>query len=229
MTSLSLRSALRRLPLARRAVLTARFGDLRRARPLTEWGDQRGAPVDRWYIERFLWGHAEVVTGHVLEVKEDLYASALGAASVDVLDIDPDNARATVVGDLCEPATLAGRAFDAAVVTQTLQYVSDPVAALRNLLQSLQPGGALLVTVPCSARVDGPADLWRWTPSGLGRQLRAALGGSSADVEVSGLGNCLAARGFLFGLAAEDLDPAALEVRDPAYPMVIGAKVRLTG
>jgi SAM-dependent methyltransferase len=207
--------------------MAARFGDIGRAAPLTEWGYQRGLPVDRWYIASYLQDRADVVTGHVLEVKEDRYASALGASSVDIVDIDPTNTSATIVGDLCDPTTLTGVTADAVILTQTLQYLTDPVAGLRNVISCLRPGGALLVTVPCLQRIDGAGDLWRWTPAGLERHLHAALGSRQADLEVTALGNGLAARAFLFGLAADDLDPAMLAEADPGIPLVATASVRL--
>lgn len=224
----SVRSALRRLPGARRAALTARFGDVGRTASLTEWGEERGTPVDRWYIERFLTTHRADVTGLVLEVKNDHYASRLGAASVEVVDIDPANANATVVGDLCDPATLAPLRYDAAVVTQTLQFVRDPAAAVRHLVESLRPGGVLLLTVPCLSRLCGSSDLWRWTPAGL-KQLLAESVPAGAAVDVQGLGNGLAGRAFLFGLAAEDLRATALDEADPDQPLLVGALVRLPG
>src|SRR4051794_27224552 len=111
----ALRRQLRKVPAIRRMHVIARFGDTRRVAPLDSWGDRRGRPVDRWYIERFLDAHAAVVTGHVLEVKEDAYATRLGASEVDVLDIDPTNPRAPLTGDLCAPDTLPVARFDAAI------------------------------------------------------------------------------------------------------------------
>jgi SAM-dependent methyltransferase len=223
-----LRQIGRRVPGAQRAAMQARWASLRRTEPLTSWGWRRGTPVDRWYIERYLDEHADLVYGHVLEVKEDHYASRLGARSVDVLDIDPANTRATVVGDLCAPGTLADRRYDAAVVTQTLQLVDDPAAAVRNVLEALRPGGSLLLTVPTMSRlvdVDG-FDRWRWTPAGM-RHLLTGVAPDGADVTVHGLGNGLVARAFLFGLALEDLDDAVLQRHDPYYPLVVGARVRV--
>ncbi|SNS90122.1 hypothetical protein SAMN04488107_4237 [Geodermatophilus saharensis] len=210
----------------RRAVTRARFGDLRRTEPLSEWGSARGTPVDRWYIERFLTERAHLVHGHVLEVKEDLYASRLGASSVDVLDIDADNPHATVVGDVCEAATLRPATYDAAVVTQTLQLVPRPLDALRNLLAAVKPGGSLLVTVPTLSRLADSWDRWRWTPAGL-RDLLAEAAPPDAEVECVGFGNGLVARAFLFGLAVRDLDEDVLERWDEDYPMVVGARVGL--
>jgi SAM-dependent methyltransferase len=161
----------------------------------------------------------------VLEVKGDHYASRLGAHSVELVDIDPGNRRATVVGDLCEPATLEPGRYDAAIVTQTLQFVRDPVAAVRNALGSLRPGGALLLTVPCLSRLCGDADLWRWTPPGFA-QLLDEVAAPAAVVDVRGLGNGLAARAFLFGLAAQDLPRRALDAPDDGIPLVVGAVLR---
>jgi SAM-dependent methyltransferase len=215
----------RRLYALRRAGLVLRFGDLGRQNPLTEWGWRRGLPVDRWYIERFLQEHAGVVDGRVLEVKEDAYASRLGAAEVEIVDVDAQNPLATVVGDLCDPATLVPGRYDAAILTQTLQFVADPCSALRHVVQSLRPGGTALVTVPHISRLDGPSDLWRWSPAGLRRLVEEAMP-TGVDLQVRGLGNGLAARAFLFGLAAEDVFPASLPVRDEAYPLIATAVIR---
>lgn len=223
-----LRRAVTRLPGARRAALTLRFGDVGRTESLTGWGTGRGTPVDRWYIEAFLREHAAAVRGRVLEVKLDQYASSLGAAEVEVLDIDAANPLATVVGDVCHDSTLSPARYDAAVVTQTLQVVDDPEAGVRNVLRSLRPGGTALFTVPCLSRLIDGSDRWRWTPAGF-RQVVAAAAPAGAEVEVRGLGNALAARAFLFGLAAEDLVPSALAVQDPDVPLVVCARVRVPG
>jgi SAM-dependent methyltransferase len=223
----NLRAFARRIPGARRLALRARFGDLDRTAALSEWGDANGGtPVDRWYIESFLRQHEDDVHGRVLEVKSDLYATSLGAAEVEVLDIDPANPAATTVGDLCDPATLARCRYDAAVVTQTLQLVRDPLAALSNLLGALRPGGTLLITVPCLSRLAGEWDRWRWTPAGFAEEVAAAAP-SGSEVEVRGAGNGLTARAFLFGVSVEDLDPAVLAVTEPDLPVLVTARVRV--
>jgi hypothetical protein len=222
-----LRKILRRLPGVKRARLTVLFGDLARTEPLTHWGFQRGLPVDRWYIESFLSERANLVRGQVLEVKADAYATRFGASSVDVVDIDASNERATVVGDLCDPTTLLPARYDAAIITQTLQFVSDVEAALGNLVTSLRAGGSLLITVPALSRLDGQNDRWRWTPAGLRQQLRSAVAERPAEIEVVGLGSGLSARTFLFGLAADDLPDEVLAFHDQDLPLVVAACVRL--
>jgi SAM-dependent methyltransferase len=215
------------MPGVRRVVLAARFGDLRRTTSLTSFGFGRGTPVDRFYITDYVARHADLVVGRVLEVKEDLYATRFGADVVEVVDVEPTNDRADIVGDLCDPGTLTPGRYDTAVVTQTLQYVSDPAAAVRNLYKSLRPGGSLVLTVPCVSRLAGSGDLWRWTPAGLATLLQVAVPAADRDrIECVGAGNGLAARAFLFGLAAEDLPRSALQVRDEQYPLVVCALIR---
>lgn len=211
----------------RRAAARVRFGSLRRTEPLSAWGSSRGKPIDRWYIERFLAGHTDLVCGHALEVKSDQYATRFGAGSIDVVDIDADNASATIVGDLCRPGLLPSSSYDIAIITQTLQLVEAPVTAMQQILRALRPGGSLLLTVPTMSRLVSEADRWRWTPSGM-REALAAAAPAHAEIRTVGLGNGLAARAFLFGLAVEDLDRNVLARDDPHYPLIVGGLVRVT-
>jgi len=186
------------------------------------YGYDRGNPVDRHYIEAFLAEHAAAIHGDGAEVKDDTYLRRFGHGrlrSATVIDIDPTSPRATLRADLATAGSLPGAAFDCMVLTQTLQLVHDPAAALANCCQALRPGGTLLLTVPCLSRitpVGGDTDRWRYTPAGL-RHLLASWPG---QVTVTGYGNlrtCLAA---LLGEAAEDLTSAELDHDDPVFPLV---------
>ena len=67
-----------------------------RTQPVSKhWGFDRGTPVDRWYIERWLAGQAKVIRGSVLEVKDAGYTARFGTdvRESQVLDIDPQIAR----------------------------------------------------------------------------------------------------------------------------------------
>src|SRR6266511_3377036 len=70
-----------------------RWGNMRRLRPVSDrYGYDRGTPVDRYYIERFLSEHAECIRGNVLEVKDAHYTRRFGSgARSHVVDIDRDN------------------------------------------------------------------------------------------------------------------------------------------
>lgn len=208
-----------------------RWGSLRRTRPISrDYGFERGTPVDRTYIERFLAGHAADVVGRVLEVRDTRYTEAFGGGRVtssDVLDIDATNPEATIVADLGHPSSLPTDRFDCVIATQTLQYVDPPATGVANICRSLVPDGVALVTVPCMARLDPDytaVDRWRFTPAGL--ELLFAGTGDWADVEVSGFGNVLACAAFLYGIAANELSEGELADHDDRFPLVACARAR---
>ena len=203
------------------------LGSLGSTAPFADaWGYDRGTPIDRWYIERFLREHRADICGRVLEVKDSGYTERLGHAVTEraVLDVDPANPLATHVADLARADALPGDAFDCFVLTQTLQYVFDLPAALGHAHRILRPGGVLLVSVPVVSRVCDPplTDLWRFTPLVVTRLLEEAFG--SGAVGVSGRGNVLTQVAFLEGLAAEDLTAGELAVDDERFPLVVCAR-----
>ena len=80
-----------------------RFGSLRRLKTIARSFWERGLPVDRDYLEGFLMTHALDVAGHVVEIGDDAYTRRFGGGRVqqsDVLDVDSENKRATIVVDL---------------------------------------------------------------------------------------------------------------------------------
>jgi SAM-dependent methyltransferase len=190
------------------------------------WGYDRGTPVDRWYIERFLSGHREDICGRVLEVKDSGYTDRFGTAVAErgVIDVDPANARATYVADLASADSIPSAAFDCFVLTQTLQYIFDVPAALAHAHRVLRPGGVLLATVPVTSRVTDPplTDYWRFTPDSIRRLLDDVFGAEAATV--AGHGNVLAQVAFLEGLAAEDLTAEELAADDERFPLIVCAR-----
>ena len=229
------RSLRSRLPPGVRVCLRAlrrwprpRWGSLRRNVPFSaNYGFERGTPVDRVYIVDFLHQHGGSIAGRVLEVKDTDFTGMGGdrVTSSDVLDIDADNPRATVVADLGEQGSLGVERFDCIVLTQVLQLVPDTGTALRNLYDALAPGGTLLITVPCvSVVVAEINDIWRWTPAGFAVELGRHLPPDAC--RVSGAGTLMSSVAFLYGLAAEELRGRDLAPPDPAYPLLVGAVVR---
>ncbi len=208
-----------------------RWGTFRRTRPLSaNYGLERGTPVDRVYIERFLHAHAADIRGHVLEVRDPRYTLAYGGdrvTSSEILDIDAGNKQATIVADLGAPDALPAGQFDCIIVTQTLQYVRHPGIAFENLGRALAPGGVVLVTAPSASRIDphlAETDLWRFTPKGLAALIRRS--GDWEEIDVVGYGNVLASVAFLMGLVGEDLRTSELDDHDGHFPLVACARAR---
>jgi len=126
------------------------FGGLRRLTPVSRaFGFDRGLPIDRYYIERFLAAHAEDIRGRVLEIGDDRYTRQFGGSRVtqsDVLHVVAGNPQATIVADLTRADDVPSESFDCILCTQTLQMIVDVEAALRHLARMLRQGGVLLTT-----------------------------------------------------------------------------------
>jgi SAM-dependent methyltransferase len=191
------------------------------------WGTDRGLPIDRYYIERFLNHHAADIHGTVLEIKDSHYATRFGidrVSKVDVLDIDIANTRATVTADLARADALASGQYDCFILTQTLHIIYDIRSALRHAARLLKPGGVLLCTIPALSRVnyeDGGlerGDYWRLTQAAVLELFSEVF--SDEAVRVDTFGNVRMCAAFLYGLAVEDVEQADLNFIDPWFPLI---------
>ncbi len=204
-----------------------RWGGLRRLAPLSrEWGYDRGRPIDRYYIERYLAEHRQDIRGDVLEIDSDTYTRAYGGDRVErshVLRLSPGPG-ATIVGDLADGTGIPADAFDCVILTQTLQLIFDVQAALRTVRRILKPGGILLLTVPGLSKTKdhGWHLQWLFTSASLHRSLADVFG--EDQVEVEAVGNVLAAVAFLHGVAVEELSTAELEFPDPDFEVLLLAR-----
>jgi SAM-dependent methyltransferase len=189
-----------------------------------QFGFDRGKPVDRWYIERFLSQHRADVRGAVLEVAENTYTQWYGDGDVTQSDVlhHTGNDESTIVGDLTTRDGLPEAAYDCFICTQTLPFIYDVHAAVRGIASVLKPGGVLLATVPGMSQVSREdkrdwGDWWRFTSQGTRRLFEEAFD----TVEVQPHGNVLAAAAFLYAYAAEELTESELTYRDPDYELLI--------
>jgi hypothetical protein len=206
------------------------LGSLRRTTPISDnWGFDRGLPVDRYYIERFLAEHRRDIRGRVLEIKDSGYTErfGVGVERRDVLDIDPANPRATIIADLrAVQRPVDAERFDCFLLTQTLQFIYDIGGAVAGARRLLRDGGVLLATVPAVSRIapghEPVTDYWRLTPASASALFGAAFG--AEHVEVRSYGNVLAAIAFLTGMAVEELSPGELDVRDAEMPVLVAVR-----
>lgn len=211
-----------------RLVRPARLGTIRRTTPLSEaWGRDRGAEIDRFYIESFLRAHRLDIRGRVLEVKDSRYTDWFGSAvsGRDVVDIDGSNSNATIVADLARPQSIPDCQFDCFILTQTLQFLDDLPAAVHHIYRILRPGGVLLATAPGISRVErsyANIDYWRFTPASCRLVFSDAFG--PEKVTVQSYGNVLSAMAFLTGMAREELTTKELAVHDPYFPVILGVR-----
>ena len=202
------------------------FGDFRRLTPISElWGYDRGLPIDRFYIERFLGKHADDIRGHVLEVGDDAYTRRFGGARVQKIDVLnlKDDPGTTIQADLSSAPHIPSDQFDCIVFTQTLQLVWDLEAAVATLHRILRPGGVLLATFPGITHTQDVNwfPYWYWNlTSGSATRLFGQVFPPEA-LAVEGHGNVLATVAFLEGIAAEELRPSELDFRSPTFDVTI--------
>jgi SAM-dependent methyltransferase len=204
------------------------FGDLRRLEPLTRsFGYDRGQPIDRYYINKFLGKHAADISGHVLEIGDDRYTKRFGGNRVTkshVLDQEHPDSTPTIIADLTNAEHVPSNSFDCIIIIQTLQFIYDVHKAVQTLHRILKPGGVVLASVPsvspiCRYDMDRWGDYWRFTNAAVNRVFGDVFG--SNNLEVEAYGNVLVATAFLHGMAAEELTTEELDFKDRDYEALI--------
>ena len=212
---------------------SVKFGDLRRLKPVSRiFGMDRGRPIDRYYIEKFLAENAGDIKGRALELGDATYIKRFGSGvtKIDVLHVVAGNPDATIIADLTNADHIPSDAFDCIIFTQALQMIYDMKAAMATLYRIIRPGGVILMTTHGTSKVarrlgrDDWGEYWRLTAQGVVALVKDAAPG--AELEISSYGNVLSAAAFLFGLAVEDLKPHELDSDDEDFEVILGAKIR---
>jgi SAM-dependent methyltransferase len=189
------------------------------------FGFGRGAPVGRYYIERFLRENADRVRGRCLEFGAPAYRALFpNAERYEVFSIIPGS-EVNYLGDIHHPGDEVPRnAFDTVICTQVFEHLAWPEKAARSILGLLRPGGVLLLTAPFINPVHyAPTDYRRFTPEGLQLILEGA--GFRIDAMDFG-GNALVSTGGLLGMVVEDFSQAEMDLKDPIYPWNILVRAR---
>lgn len=199
---------------------------LRPTRPISDCaGFDRGKPVDRYFIEQFLRENCQYIRGECLEVQNAGYVTQFGdgVTRIDVLDIDRKNPRATVYGDLRRLEGVADGTYDCFILTQTLQYIDDLDAAVRESARILKPGGTLLVTLPALHKEEpGYPHYWRFTT--LSAKYLLAKCFPESSIQVGAWGNVMSSMAAWIGLAQEDLGKRHLTHNDTVFPCIISVR-----
>lgn len=149
----------------------------------------------REYLDSFLFENVSAMQGEVLDVggrrkqKRGLFRPPVEKVT-SWKYLNPDPASEPDLVATAEALPLPASSADTVVMTEVLEYVSDPLQALREVHRVLRPGGTALVSVPLLSPIHGDwqFDRFRFTRSGL-EQLVKSSGFSGADIsEMGGLG-----------------------------------------
>jgi hypothetical protein len=206
--------------------------NLRNLEPVSEiFGLDRGTPVDRYYIDKFISSNSGYVKGHVLEISESIYSKQFGkdVTSFEVLHYTNDNPNATIIGDLTDASTLPENKIDCFICTQTLQFIYNFKDAIRGTYHLLKPGGTALVTVAGISQISAYdmqrwGDFWRFTTKSARLAFEEVFG--EGQVTADSFGNVLTSTAFLQGISVEELTQQELDHKDENYQLLITVVAR---
>ena len=210
------------------------FGDFYRVTPISPiFGIDRGFPVERYYIEKFLEKNSGDIKGRCLEMGDPFYINKFGGdrvSKIDVLHYVEGNPQATIVADLTFADHIPSDTFDCIILTQTLQMIYDMKAALSHLHRILKPGGVLLMTSHGISKIgrrlgrDDWGEYWHITSQSAERLFKETFPG--ADITVSSYGNVLAAMCALHGIVSDEVALQELDHRDPDFEVIVTVRAQ---
>lgn len=187
-----------------------------------KFGFDRGKPIDRYYIEKFLEENKNLIKGNCLEIVDNSYTLKYGNKKItksDILDNNFKNKGATIHGNLKKLIMISDNTYDCLIITHTLGMIDDYETAIRECHRILKPGGALLVTLSSFSPVWDEYTMWRFTVSAakyvFGKYFK------KQNLIVKSYGNVLVGQCFWVGLAMEELTKKELNYNDPHFPCII--------
>lgn len=195
------------------------------------FGFERGLPIDRYYIEKFLEENAYYIKGTVLEVAGRGYTTKYGtdiekSISMHVCDASEED---NIIANLETGEGIVDELADCFIITQTLPFIYDVKAAAENTIRFLKKGGTALVTVSGITQIsrydmDRWGHYWSFTTASLKRLFEECKDVES--VEINAYGNVKSSVSGLYGLAVEDMDESDLIYQDDDYQQIITAVVK---
>lgn len=193
------------------------------------FGSERGKAVDRYYIERFLAENASDIRGCCMEIGADTYIRHFGGDQVtETIVLHVEGYGNTHKGNFETGEGLWEEMADCLICTQTLQYIYDLRAAIKNIYKILKPGGVALITVPgikslCLFDEDSWGEKWSFTEKSM-KNLCGELG-EDVSFSVSTHGNVKIATAYLYGICCEELDEEDFAYSDRQFPFLITVRL----
>lgn len=192
------------------------------------FGRERGTPVDRYYIEKFLEEKSNLICGSVMEIGDDTYTKRYGENVKEAYVLHAMGyGEKAIKGDLVTGEGIQEEMLDCFICTQTLQVIFDIESTIKNIYRSLKDSGTALVTMSGISQLSISdynrwGEYWRFTK----KSVKILFEKYFDDVEVHSYGNVKVATALLYGLCMEDLNESDYTFNDEYYQMVITASGR---
>lgn len=190
-------------------------------------GYERGMPIDRYYIEKFINANKSYIHGTVMEVADNQYTKKFinGVKKSLVMHVNGWGKNVVQVnletGDGVQEYI---NSIDCFICTQTVQMIYDMKAAVQSIYQMLKPGGVALITIAGIAGLSlydyyNWGEYWRVTPKALQMIMEDVF--SRDKIKVINYGNVKTTIAFLYGLCVEDLNQKDFIYDDEQFSMLI--------
>lgn len=191
------------------------------------FGTERGTPIDRFYIERFLKNNEEIIQGDVLEIEDNTYTIQFGGAKVSnmlIMDVSSKDEGITFRGNLETGEGILDGIADCFILTQTLMYIFDLKKAVHNISRLLKKDGKVLITCSGISQnsmrcMDNYGCYFNFNQNALVRIFEDEE--ELHIIDSGSYGNVKTVTAHLNGLCCEDLKKEDFEDNDKYYPLIV--------
>jgi hypothetical protein len=197
------------------------------------FGLDRGEPIDRKMIEKFLESNSEKITGRIMEIGDDRYTIKYGRnLSQSIVFTGKGKSKASIAhdGDLTDYNSYSKLgSFDCVIATNVLNFIYDFDEAVLGLSRLTNTeGGVCLVTVAGISPIsrydyDRYGDYWRFNDLSIRKIFEKYF----EEIEVLAYGNAPLCAAFIMGLSQEEIPETLYDFNDKDYQILISVKARL--
>lgn len=190
------------------------------------FGTETGAPIDRFYIEKFLVDHRKYIHGSVMEIADNRYTVRFGDNVSESYILHVNGWGKNVIkGNLATGEGIHENMIDCLICTQTIHVIYDISSVAENIYKMLKPGGTALITVPGISQLSmwdyrNWGDYWRFTKLSARQSFENFF--EKDKISVFSYGNMKTAIAFMYGICLEEMDASDLEYEDEQFPLIIG-------
>lgn len=193
------------------------------------FGAERGVPIDRYYIEKFLDDNKKYIRGDVAEIAENTYTLKYGTDVKESYIYHVEGLNGAKRVNLETGEGITENSIDCLILTQTLQTIYNIDKAMKNIKKLLKKNGVALITLPgitqiCIRDYNNWGDRWRFTDS-VAKEMAVKAGFDLDKIEVKSFGNIKTCFALLYGLCLRDMKQEDFEYSDKQYQMVITVKL----